>query len=87
MVLALPNRIITISDGATAIPKQHSRWGDSGSPTETKFDLGYKVAFVPKAFPVHANNLSTSMLYNSFIVMICLSFHSIFGMDTKWTIW
>ena len=63
LVLALPNRIITISGGATAIPKQHSRWGDSGSPTEIKFDLGYKVASVSKAFPVHNNYLSTSILY------------------------
>jgi len=87
LVLALPNRITAISDGAAATPKQSGGWGGSGSRTEIKFDLGYKIAFVPKAFPLHANHLSTSMLYNSFIVMICLSFLSIFGMDTKWTIW
>ncbi|XP_049391422.1 syntaxin-71-like [Solanum stenotomum] len=86
LVLALPNRITAISDGAAATPKQSGGWGGSGSRAEIKFDLGYKVAFVPKAFPLHANHLSASMLYNSFIVMIRLSFLSIFGMDTKWTI-
>ncbi|KAH0728113.1 hypothetical protein KY284_003978 [Solanum tuberosum] len=58
LVLALPNRITAISDGAAATPKQSGGWGGSG----------YKVAFVPKAFPLHANHLSASMLYNSFII-------------------
>uniref|UniRef100_M1DRZ6 Syntaxin n=1 Tax=Solanum tuberosum TaxID=4113 RepID=M1DRZ6_SOLTU len=48
LVLALPNRITAISDGAAATPKQSGGWGGSGSRAEIKFDLGYKVAFVPK---------------------------------------
>ncbi|XP_049391425.1 uncharacterized protein LOC125855753 [Solanum stenotomum] len=66
LVLALPNRITAISAGAAATPKQSGGWGGSGSRAEIKFDLGYKVAFVPKAFPLHANHLSA--LYNSFII-------------------
>ncbi|KAJ8529036.1 hypothetical protein K7X08_035871 [Anisodus acutangulus] len=83
LVLALPDRINAISDGAAAAPKQSGGWEGSGSRAEIKFDSGdYKVASHPKAFPLQANQLSTSMLYNSFIATICcLSFLSIFGMD------
>lgn len=40
LVLALPDRIQAIPDGAPAAPKQSGGWKASASRTEIKFDSG-----------------------------------------------
>lgn len=51
LVLALPDRISAIPDGAAAAPKQSGGWGSSGPRAEIKFDSGdRKVASLPKFF-------------------------------------
>lgn len=51
LVLALPDRINAIPDGAAAAPKQSGGWGGSGSRAEIKFDSGdCKVSSLSKFF-------------------------------------
>lgn len=40
LVLALPDRILSIPDGAATAPKQTGGWAASASRTEIKFDSG-----------------------------------------------